>query len=292
MRNAMTPFMPNRTGQNTVVDARDLAKAAQADQRSQHGGSRPKQSAGSRVLRRIAAGIVLLFIAGGLPACSAISTDNFSGGGVPIGGSRLFGRVVSAANTSTNLSNVTVDVRATPEGGVEHDIRMKTGNDGMFDFTNVLPGVPVGNVQITATPADTAYQPATLSFNVANGHTEQLILTLPPASFDPASAQSVAIAIASPAVPTGSSVQVQAVVRDAAGMPLPVSPTLVFDGDFGMLGPDDTFTVPANVQAGTGTITAFWYNLLPQSQPIHVDSTASPQPPQPPILPKSQAPKG
>jgi len=284
----MTPLLPNRRGQNAVVVSHDLAPEANADHQTIRACQDVLRPLGIRILKRAAAGLALLFLAYGLPACSGIGESSFSGGGVPIGGSRLFGRVVSAADTSTSLSNVTVTVQATPQGGVERDLTTTTGKDGSFNFSNVLPGFSNGHVQITATPDNTNYRPAELAFNISNGRTEQMIVTLPPSSFDPTTAQSVSIAIASPAVPAGGSVQFQAVVRDAAGQALPVSPTLVFDGNFGTLNTDNTFSVPAGVLSGSGSITAFWYNLLPQSQPIHVDKNASPQPPQPPVLPKSQ----
>jgi len=228
---------------------------------------------------------LLALALGALFGCGGISPSSFSGGGVPIGGSRLFGRVVAANNTAINLSNVAVSVQATPDGGVQTTTQMTTAQDGTFSFSNVLPGFSNGTVAVTATPADPSYQAQQVTLSVANGHTEQMIISLAPASFDISTAASISLALASPAVPGGGSVQVQAVVRDAAGRPLPIVPTLVFDGNFGMLAPDGTFSVPAGTQSGMGTISAYWYTLLPQMQQIHVDNNAAQQPPNPPILP-------
>jgi hypothetical protein len=235
--------------------------------------------------KRLAALSALLLLEWGLTACATLNAPTFSGGGVPIGGSRVFGRVVSAANPATNLSNVTVKIEATPSGGTPRDLQTTTGQDGSFSFSNVLPGFSSGTVQVTATPSDPAFQAQEIGFTVSNGHTQQMIVTLPPASFDPATATSITIGVASPAVPSGGSIEIQAVLRDGAGKPLSVSPTLVFDGNFGMLNTDGTFFVPQGILTGSGTITAFWFGLPPQSQQIHVDPNASPQPPSPPVLP-------
>ena len=81
--------------------------------------------------------------------------------------------------------------------------------------------------------------------------------------------------------------ELQAVLRDANGKPLSLKPTLVFDGNFGTLAPDGTFSVPAGTQSGMGSISAYWNNLQPQTQLIHVDNNAAQQPPNPPVLPKS-----
>lgn len=238
-----------------------------------------------RGVQRIGVLFLLWAIACGLAGCGSLGSTSFSGGGVPIGGSRLFGRVVAASSPSTSLPNVDVRVTATPDGGVARDMQTTTGQDGSFNFSNVLPGFSNGTVQVTATPADPAYRAQQIAFSVANGHTEQLIVTLPPSSFDPTTASSVTLSLASPAVPSGGSVQVLALVRDAAGKPLPVMPTLAFDGNFGTLNANGTFSVPAGVLSGTGTISAYWYSLPPPSQQIHVGDNGSDQPPNPPMLP-------
>jgi hypothetical protein len=233
--------------------------------------------------------VILALLAGAFIAgCGTLTPTDFSGGGVPIGGSRLFGRVVPAADPAKSLSNVTVKVRSIPNSGASIDQQVVTASDGTFGFANVLPGASSGTVQVTAVPSDAAFQPQQVTLGVASGHTEQLIVTLPPASFDPTTAKSVALAVASPAIPTGGSTQVQAVLRDANGQPLGLMPTLEFDGSFGTLGPDGTITVPPNVLTGTGTIIALWDSLPPQSQQLHVDKNASQQPPSPPILPTGQ----
>ncbi len=243
----------------------------------------------SRSHRRAAilllSGALLALLAVLLQACGSIGSTSFTGGGVPIGGSRVFGRVVSASNTSISLSNVSVRIKATPDGGTERDLQTTTDGGGAFNFSNVLPGFSNGTLVVTATPPDPTYQVQEIALRVPNGHTEQMILTLAPAQFDNTTAKTVQIAIASPALPSGVSVQVQAVVRDAAQKILPVKPSLVFDGNFGNLAADGTFTVPAGTLSGVGSITAFWYRLPPQSQQIHVDNNASPPPPLPPLLP-------
>ncbi len=236
-----------------------------------------------RAIASLAAALMLNSLVG----CGSLGATDFSGGGVPIGGSRLFGHVVAADRTVTMLSGVDVAVHATPSGGTTRDFEATTGQDGAFSFSNVLPGFSNGTVQVVSTPPADGYRPQSVTFTVSNGHTEQMLVTLPPASFDPSTAKSLAITVASPAVPPGGSVQVQAVLRDAQGRPLPLTPTLVFDGNFGTLNADGTFNVPKGVLSGMGTISAFWPGLPTSSQEIHVDISASQQPPGPPVLPRT-----
>ena len=238
--------------------------------------------------KRLWSAALLLLLAAMLAACGTLGSNSFSGGGVPIGGSRVFGRVVSAINTTMSLPNVAIQIQATPDGGIARNLQTTTGPDGSFNFSDVLPGFSNGTLQVTATPADPGYQAQQIAFTVANGHTVQMIVTLPPTSFDNKTANSVLLTLASPAIPSGSSVQLQAIVRDLAGKPLRVQPTLVFDGNFGNLEPDGTFTVPAGTLSGMGAITAYWYRLPPQTLRIRVDNNAPPQPPNPPILPAVQ----
>jgi len=238
-----------------------------------------------RTARRLWIIALLLMLTAALTACGTLESNSFSGGGVPVGGSRVFGRVVSAVNTSMNLPNVDIQIEATPAGGTARNLETTTGPDGSFNFSNVLPGFSNGTLLVTATPPDTTFQSQQIAFSVSNGHTEQMIMTLPPAAFDNTTASAVSLSLASPAIPGGASVQLQAAVRDAAGKLLPVKPTLIFDGNFGSLDPSGTFTVPAGTLSGMGSITAYWYRLLPQTQQIRVDNNAPPQPPNPPILP-------
>jgi hypothetical protein len=193
--------------------------------------------------------------------------------------------VVSATNTSTNIPNVTIQMQATQDGGAPRNLATTSGADGSFNFSNVLPGFSSGTVVVTATPADPTYQSQEIAFRVLNGRTENVILTLAPASFDNTTAKSVQLVLASPAIPSGISIQVLSAVRDTAGKVLPVKPTLIFEGNFGMLSPDGTFTVPPGALSGTGSISAYWYRLLPQTQQIRVDPNAPAPPPLPPILP-------
>jgi len=281
----MTPETPTGTGQRSrnTGSRSDLMVAAIG--RKLRGKPCERCPSAERFVKWLAALSAVLVLGSGLTGCGTLNAPSFSGGGVPIGGSRVFGRVVSAANVSTTLSNVIVKVEATPAGGTPRDLQTTTGKDGTFNFSSVLPGFSNGTVQVTATPSDPAFQAQQVGFVVSNGHTEQMIVTLAPASFDTTTATSITIGVPSPAVPSGGSIQVQAVLRDAAGKALSIKPTLVFDGNFGTLDPDGTFSVPQGVLSGSGTITAYWFNLLPASQQIHVDANASPQPPSPPILP-------
>ena len=252
------------------------------------GAGRMAFAGGRRAVRYIWVGAVLGVLAWALVGCAGSGPPSFSGGGVPIGGSRLFGRVVAAAKPSVSVGNVALQVQATPDGGTPVNLQTTTGPDGTFNVSNVMPGSASGTVQITATATEPGYETQRFAFSLASGHTAQAIVTLPPASFDPTSAKTIALAIASPAVPTGGSVQIQAVVRDAAGQPLGVMPSLVFDGIFGTLAQDGTLTVPKGILSGTGSISAYWFNLGAQSQPIHVDPNAGQQPPSPPVLPAGQ----
>jgi hypothetical protein len=232
----------------------------------------------------LAVPFLLAYLAAG---CATLDAPGFSGGGVPIGGSRLVGRVVSASDSATSLPNVTVKVEETPAGGAPTDLQTTTDHDGSFNFPHVLPGAAIGTVEVTATPADPAYQAQKIGFTIVSGHTKQLIVTLPPASFDVTTAKSLTLVVPGSAVPSGSTVQLQAVVRDAAGNALALMPTLVFDGNFATLNADGTLSVPASISTATGSVDAYWFDLPPQSEQIRVDKNAPQLPPSPPILPKS-----
>lgn len=211
----------------------------------------------------------------------------FSGGTIPPGGSRLVGRVVSAQNPLSALSNVTVTVLATPKGGTTQTLQMTTGEDGIFDFSKVSTGAGSGTIQVKAVPSGSDFQSQQIAFQGTNGHTDQLIMALPRSTVDINSAKTLQLSPPLAFLPAGDTIQITAQLRDASGNLLSITPTLLFDGNFGTISGDGTFFVPSGTGAGTGTITAYWYSLPPQVSQISVDNTLAPAPPPVPMLPRS-----
>jgi hypothetical protein len=64
----MTPKLPNRSGQNTTVVAHDLAPDANADHQTFRAAPCDSKPSRYHMVKWVAAGVVLLAIAVGLPA--------------------------------------------------------------------------------------------------------------------------------------------------------------------------------------------------------------------------------
>ena len=241
--------------------------------------------AGYSPLRVVLSLCVLLFVYSAVSGCGS-GTTAFTGGGVPIGGASLTGRVVAAANISIPAPDVAITVSATPTGGTTQVLHAVTDKNGRFAISNVLPAYANGSVQMVATPSTNDYHRQQIAFNITAGRSQQLLVTLPPASFDASKAASVTLSVTNPAIPTGGAVTVNGAVRDPSGASLSVTPALVLDGDFAQLNADGTIGVPSGVTSGTGSITAYWQGLRSDSQQLHVDPSGSSSPPTPPTLPQ------
>ncbi len=213
---------------------------------------------------------------------------SISGGGFPIGGTRLFGKAVSATNTSIAIPNAKIQVEATPINGVTQLYEMQTDSKGSFSLDGVLAGKPGGTVILTATPSDAGFRQQRISFQTTAGHTDQVLMTLPPASLDLGTVKSLTLSIANSAIASGSTVQLNVRLKDANDATIHLIPSLLYDGDFGTLNDNGTFTVDQNVSSGSGRIAAYWYGFTPQSADIRVDNTAQQQPPDLPATPLSK----
>jgi hypothetical protein len=207
--------------------------------------------------------------------------NSFDGGGFPIGKSRLFGRVVAAENPQKSLISVTLNVTIPNTGAGGRTLQVKTGKDGVFDLSSIDGTNQTSNAQVTVTPDDASgRQSQQLIFPLQGGHTANLVVALPLKTFDVN--QAVSISLPSQLIlPPGSTVQVLAELKNQVGQVLPVVPTLLFEGNFGTVDGEGTFTASAQ---GTGTITAFWYNNLHSTTQVVVSDNAQPLPPLPPIL--------
>lgn len=213
---------------------------------------------------------------------------SMSGGGFPIGGTRLFGKAVSAADTSKAIANAKIQVEATPVNGVTQLYEMQTDNKGSFSLDGVLAGKAGGTVILTATPSDAGFRQQRISFQTTAGRTDQVLMTLPPASLDLGTVKSLTFSVANSAIASGTTVQLNVRLADANGATISLTPSLLYDGDFGTLNDNGTFTVNQNISAGSGRIAAYWYGFTPQSEDIRVDNTAQQQPPDLPSTPISK----
>ena len=110
-------------------------------------------------------------------------------------------------------------------------------------------------------------------------------MSLPRTDFAVDRAKTLQISPSSARLPSGDTILFTALLRDQAGNPIPLTPTLLFDGGFGTINSDGTFFVPPGIGAGSGSITAFWYVLPAQGATVTVDNTLAPKPPPAPMLP-------
>ncbi len=213
---------------------------------------------------------------------------SISGGGFPIGGSRLFGKAVSAMNTAIAIPNARIQVEATPIHGVTQLYEMQTDSKGSFSLDGVLAGKSGGTIILTATPSDVGFRQQRISFQTTAGRTDQVLMTLPPASLDLGTVKSLTLSVANSAIASGSTVQLNVRLKDANDATINLTPSLLYDGDFGTLNDNGTFTVNQNISSGSGRIAAYWYGFTPQSADIRVDNTAQQQPPDLPATPISK----
>ena len=207
--------------------------------------------------------------------------NGISGGSIPTGGSRLTGRAVTAEDPRVPISNATVSVQTTVPGQAPQTLQVTTDAEGNFAFPQVPTGSVNSRVQVTVRAPDSLFRPLALSFLLTNQRPATLIAALPASSFDVARGTSVTIMPPAASVHVGDTIVFTAQVRDRAGNVLPIMPSLLFDGDFGTLNADGTFT-----GTGTGSIVAYWYGgITSAAQVTSNETTPSSPPPPPPVFP-------
>jgi len=202
-----------------------------------------------------------------------------SGGSIPTGGTRLAGRVVRADDPTQPLADTEITVQATPPGQASRFLQTTTDQDGRFAFAQVPTGTSTARVEVSIHPNVSDYRASQWVFTLKNQRPATLIAAQPPASFDIQRVKSLAIFPANPTIHVGDSIRFSVQARDQAGSVLPITPTLLFDGDFGVIASDGTFT---STQTGSGTVTAYWYGGLTFSTGVTANLTAPHLPPPPP----------
>lgn len=264
---------PESMRQDTAVPVPEISSASLA---APPAARRPENSSASarryRSRRAIVAFLVLLlpFLVGGC---------GISGGSIPTGGlTRLQGRVVNAEDPLVPLTNVTV--RILPLSGASQSQATTTDQNGDFAFPQVPTGQNNATIQVSVEPDNRPYHPLQWTITVTRNRPATLVAALPTTAFDVSQGKSVTLSPPLATVQVGDTIRFEAKVRDAAGTPLPVAPTLFLDGDVGVLNADGTFT---GTSVGSGTITAFWYgNLTAAAQVNSRDAAGVPLPPPPP----------
>jgi hypothetical protein len=263
-----TPVPPERSG------------IACADGSASH----PTVRAGARLPHRLFVGrgkalfaLVALWL-----LCGCGGGLAFTGGSIPPGGTRLFGRVAAAENPLTPLGHVAVQVETRPVTGGVRTLTTTTASDGSFLFGNVPTGTTTTVMTVTVTPdANLGRQSQQVVFQAVNGRADNLVVSLPLNSLDVSKAATLTLRDVT-TLPPGDTASIHARLLNAAGKRLSAQPTLLFAGNFGSIAIDETFAATA---PGVGTITAFWYGLPSVTTQIIVDHTAPHLPPAPPDLP-------
>jgi len=208
----------------------------------------------------------------------------FTGGSIPPGGSRLIGRVAWAEDPSKALPNATVQVETRPITGGVRTLTAITASDGSFTFINVPTGSTTTTLTVTVTPPvepdpALARQSQTIVFQAQSGVADDLAVSLP-LTTAPTAAKLTLSPIAT--VQEGQTAVIHAHLYDSGGAKLSLEPTLLYAGNFGKIQIDATFL---SAKPGSGTVSAFWYNLPTVTAPIKVLPFASDFPPAPPIQP-------
>jgi hypothetical protein len=218
-----------------------------------------------------------------LSGCGGIS--NFTGGGFPIGKSRLAGRVVRAESPLVAVPAASVTLTVSPGTAQERVYSILAGDDGTFAFESVPTGDGSVSVQVTITPRDAETRAQHLSFLLTRDKEATLIAALPRTSVDLKQGVSVSITPNNYTAPQGSSVPFRAEVKDSDGKTLPLAPSLLFTGSFTTIRTDGTVY---GVDTANGSIVAFWNDTLVSNLlSVVVDDTIKPGdvPPPPPVLP-------
>ncbi len=234
------------------------------------------------ILRAMIGPLILIALAGIaclLTGCGLGSGKlGLSGGGFPIG-SRLVGKAVSAVDVTQPIAFAKVVVEATPANGVTQLSQMTADAKGAFEFNKILATQSGGTVILTVIPADNSFQQQRISFQTKEADHKQVLMTLAPLGFDTTKVKTVSLALASPGIASGNTASLNARLLDANGLIVNATPTLLYNGNFGALNDDGSFTVAPNIGAGSGEITAYWSGVTPQSTSVLVDNAAPQQPP-------------
>lgn len=267
----MTPHTPGDW--NGARCAPSQKQTADASRRT-HG--RPPVSEARRRARLLALPVLLALMTG----CG----NALSGGSIPSGKTRVKGKVVPAERPIGSGVHARIQITSTAAGQEPTTYTATTDDRGAFDIQDIKTGETAGNVQMSITPDDPALRANQLSFGVTNRGVVNMLATVPTRSFDVSRGVTIVLDPPNLTLHPGETVRFQAKVLDAAGATLPVTPSLVLNGDFGTPGPDGTFT---GTGQGSGFVTAYWYGTPPARGQIVVDekSSTNPKPPPPPVFP-------
>src|SRR5579871_20138 len=250
----MTPLLPNDDRPETDPLAPSLPNAEPVSTGERWALPSPWRFASGDRLRRWTARSVLLILCIGLlylMGCGGMSPLAFDGGGFPIGG-RVYGIVVAAEKPSLTIANASVDILSTASNGATATVHATTDANGNFDLPKVPMARPIGFLKITVTPASGGRKVQNLAYTVTNGpnanvgQTSELIVALPAASFDPTTVSGISLSPAGAEIQGGDSVQFTTSLLDLAGKPLPIMPTLLFIGDFGVINPNGVLSSSTN----------------------------------------------
>lgn len=169
------------------------------------------------------------------------------GDGIPPGTSKLVGKVLAADNAQQPLANLNVTVSSTATGQATVSYRVTTDAQGLFTVKGIVTGkhqasgpLSVSNVVVSVDPAKTPYQTQKISLLLTEGRATEVVVALPPTSFDVSQVGQVSItapAASANGVTTGSPFQFTARMLDRNNMPLISAqtgnylvPSLVLDG--------------------------------------------------------------
>ena len=231
-----------------------------------------------RPSRRLALKLTLAALLGSISGCGG-GGNSFTGGSIPIGKAALTGRVVHSDDATQPLANAPVEIVASPQNSAVKILHATTDQNGVFNVTDIPTDAASGPVTVTAASADGAYKAQQISFRLTNNHSASVIFALPPANYTPAIGTTLTISPSRLTAQPGQRIQVSARLQSPGGAPLALTPTLFFDDSFGLLNPDGTFTAS---DAGTGAITAYWYNGLSATASVTVSQMQIAIPPAPP----------
>ena len=163
--------------------------------------------------------------------------SSFTGGGVPIGKAALVGGgAVRASSANVPLYNTLITVTATPSQGAVQTLQARTDHNGCFRIENIPTDAVTGRVTIRATtPEDSGYSPQQFDFLLSNQHTATIVFAMPSSDYRYKAGTTLSLVPSASEIQAGQKVTFTAKVLDANGIFLPVTPTLFFEDDFGIL---------------------------------------------------------
>ncbi len=216
---------------------------------------------------------------------------SFDGGHIPTGGAKfatiITGTAYEAEAYTIPVAGATVVATNTSVAGIRETQTTTTTATGSFSFANGFPdATSVNEYQITVTPpvgSNRILQQITFPVNA--GQAAMVLVAMPQTSFNQSQAAAVTILQQNYQVQSGQTVAIGAELLDLQGSPLPVSPSLVYTGSYGMITAGGQFT---GTSAGVGSVSAYWYNGSTQLQSLAatvtaITSTGVQPPPPPPV---------